>query len=369
MIINNIYIISWFGKDLALRETRKQKHKAQLEWCWKNNLHPIVFAQEYAEDDFVDNVTYIKNTGSVLMPGPARNQLLKHFYKSDNDYGVFADNDGVLYEGKQHGDSANYVGIMRTLPIDDFAGIDLIDPINPARLPFTEELAFDIYKTHLVYRKSNKIKGTLFFIKNLKQHKNPELYFDETLFNDNGRMLPGEDTEFAVAANMQGLGCYYTYNAIVKELAATCSTWTTTNEHKNIASIYQSINKKYQLELYNIPKDVVKTFSYIGYAKDSNGTYIFQITTDKAVKWKQRSLAKEQYTDITFYEIPLLSLSEAVQYALINIDDKTLHDLLVANLKKNKININLGKNKIRFDWNQVPITIPTLPKKIQIAKP
>ena len=368
MLINNIYIISWFGKDPALREKRQQKHKIQLEWCWAHNLHPVVFAQEYADEDFVDNVTYIKNTGPLLMPGPARNQLLKHFYESTNDFGVFADNDGVLYESVQHGDSAQYVEIMRKLPIDDYAAVDLIDPVNPARIPFSDEITTDIYKTHLVYYRTNKVKGTLFFIKNLKKHKNTELYFDEQLFNDNGKMLPGEDTEFAIAASMQGFGCYYTYNAIVKELAPKDSTWTSTNEHKNIVPIYHSINKKYQVELFVIPRDVVKTFSYIGYYKSSAGKYVFQLTTNKAVAWKQHTLTKENYSDIKFYEIPLLTVADAIQYALTNINDTTLHNIIADDKKKNKTHANLGKNKVRFNWTVVPITIPTLPKKIQIFK-
>ena len=95
MKINNCYIISWFGRDPDLRERRRRMHQTQIEWCHKHSLHPVVFAQEYEDGDYLDGVTYIRNEGAVLHPGPARNVLLKHFYQTDDDYAVFADNDIV----------------------------------------------------------------------------------------------------------------------------------------------------------------------------------------------------------------------------------------------------------------------------------
>ena len=366
MKLNNIYIISWFGREPALAKKRRKIHHVQLEWCAKHNLHPVVFAQEYSELDYVNDVTYIKNTGALLHPGPARNQLLKHFYQSDDDFAVFADNDGVLYENKQHGDSANYIELMRSLPIDDFVNIDLIDPINPSRVAFSKEIATEVYQTHLTYRKSNKIKGTVFFLKNIKKYKDTDLFFDEVIFNLNGQMLPGEDTEFGIAALFQGLGCYYTYNAIVNELARNCSTWTSTNEHKNIVSIYESLNKKYQSKLYSIPEEIVKTFAGIGYSMSLDGKYVFRL----AVNPKDRSALLEKYnqSNITFYNIPNLPVSNAMQYALVNFDDPILRDLLNEQIHKNKKFINVGKNRIKFNWNLVPMTIPLLPDKIRVAK-
>ena len=366
MKINNIYIISWFGKDPVLADKRRDIHQAQLAWCKKHNLNPIVFAQEYKETDYVDGVTYIKNTGPVLHPGPARNTLLRHFYQTDDDFAVFADNDGVLYEAEQHGDSSRYIEIMRSLPVEDFDSIDLIDPLNPARIAFTKEIATDIYKTHLVYRKTNKIKGTVFFIKNIKKHKDTELFFDEVTFNHNGKMLPGEDTEFAVAALMSGLGCYYTYNAIINELGANFSTWASSNEHSNIVPIYESMNKKYQGNLFRIPEDTVKMFSHIGYSKAPDGKYVFRLALDP--EERRKVFEKHYHTNVTFYEIPLMPVDDAMQYALTNIDDVVLRNLLNDLIRQNKTFINRGKKRIKFNWNLVPLVIPALPDKITIRK-
>lgn len=366
MKINNIYIISWFGNTPALIEKRRASHLVQLAWCEKHNLHPVIFAQNYSESDYVSGPTYIKHTGAVLHPGPARNMLLKHFYQTQDDYAVFADNDGILYEAEQHGDSATYVELMRSLPIEDFASIDMIDPVNPARIAFSKEIATDVYKSSLIYRKTSKVKGTVFFLKNLKLHHDTELFFDEVMFNDNGKMLPGEDTEFCVAAMFAGLGCYYTYNAIVNELATTHSTWTTENEHKNIVPIYQSLNAKYKGELYKIPEDVVKTFASIGYSIAPDGRCVFRLAVDPVSR--RVVLEKHNHTNITFYPVPDLPIADAVQYALTNIDDTVLHDLLNKQIRENKQFINRGKKRIKFNWELIPTVIPLLPDKIVINK-
>jgi hypothetical protein len=252
---------------------------------------------------------------------------------------------------------------MQSLPVEEFESIDLIDPVNPARIAFTKEIASEIYKTHLVYRKTNKIKGTVFFIKNIKKHKNTELFFDEVTFNNNGKMLPGEDTEFAVSALMSGLGCYYTYNAIVNELGTNFSTWASSNEHSNIVTIYESINKKYQGNLFKIPEDTVKMFSHIGYSKAPDGKYVFRLALDPDER--QKVFEKHNHTDVTFYEIPLMPVDDAMQYALTNIDDIVLRNLLNDLIRQKKTFTNRGKKRIKFNWDLV---LPTLPDKIAINK-
>ena len=365
MKINNIYIISWFGADPVLAEKRRAIHKTQLEWCQKHNLHPIIFAQEYRESDYVDGVTYIRHAGPVLHPGPARNILLKHFYQTDEDYAVFADNDGILYEASQHGDSAHYIELMRKQSTEDFCNIDLIEPVNPARVAFTKELEDKAYGTQLIYRKTNKMKGTLFFLKNIKKHKGSELFFDEVTFNDNGKIITGEDTEFCVAALFQGLGCYYTYNAILNELATNYSTWIATEErvYKNIVPVYNLMNKKYQCNLYKIPTDSAKMFTAIGYSTRVNGKRIFRLAAKESSR--RAVLEKHNDTDIVFYTIPPMSIADAMQYALANIDDVTLRDLLNELMRKNKKFVNRGKTRIKFDWNLVPHKIVN---KISITK-
>lgn len=366
MKLNNIYIVSWFGNDPELAKKRRAVHLTQLDWCKKHNLHPVIYAQGYNESDYVDGPTYIKHTGSILHPGPARNVLLQHFYQSDDDFGVFADNDGILYEGSQHGDSANYIKIMRSLPIEEFTAIDLIDPLNPARMAFAKEIQDDIYKTNLVYRRANKIKGTLFFLKNIKKYKDTELFFDEVIFNDNGKMLPGEDTEFCLAALFKGLGCYYTYNAIVNELATEHSTWTSTNEHSNIVPIYEMMNSKYGCTLYKIPEDIVKTFKSIGYSFAPDGKCVFRLAINPDER--RKIFEKFNHTNITFYDIPGLPIEDAIQYALANIEDPVLQGLLEKQIKSKKTFINRGKNRIKFNWLMIPPTIPMTPNKIIITK-
>lgn len=367
MKIDRCYIISWFGRDPELRQRRKAMHQAQLSWCREHALHPVVFAQEYEPSDYEPDVTYIKNTGDLLHPGPARNRLLEVFYNSDDDYAVFADNDGVLYQAPQHGDSARYIEIMRGLDIENFDRIDIINPANPQRTAFVKEIADSSYQTHLVFRKSNKIKGTVFFMKNLKKHDRlPLLWFDEALFNDQGRMLPGEDTEFGVAAWMSGLGCYHTFNAIVNELGADHSTWAQQNEHADIVPIYQSINQKYQKTLFVIPDDVVKHYSYIGYSQAPNGKYVFRVAVDPVER--QKVFEKYNHTNVKFYAIPPMTVDQAMQHGLANIEDPVLQSVLNELVKQKKTFINRGKKRVQFDWTQTPFTVPALSDKILVKK-
>jgi hypothetical protein len=366
MKLENMYIISWFGSDPVLADRRRDMHRAQLQWSRQHGLQPVVFAQQYRPEDYEDGVTYIVNDGPVLHPGPARNRLLEHFYLTDADYAVFADNDGVLYEGPQHGDSARYVELMRELPIDEFEHIDIIDPINPQRVAFTEELANDIYRTHLLYRRTNRIKGTLFFMKNIMRHRGMRHWFDEQLFNDNGRMRPGEDTEFAVAALFKGLGCYTTHCAIVKELGTGHSTWTSSNEHANIVPIYRAINAKYGRDIYRIPEEIIKTFSAVGHSIAPDGTRAFHIATD--ADSRRRSLSRD-HTDIVLYETTAMPVQQLLEWAEAHIDDAVLKEWLAEQRRKKRKFVNLSKNKVRFDWEQIPMFIPGPPNKISVRKP
>ena len=60
----NIYIISWFGirEHKEQRENRKQVHKQQIEWLLDKGHHPIVFHQDYDDDEYN---YYLINSGNT----------------------------------------------------------------------------------------------------------------------------------------------------------------------------------------------------------------------------------------------------------------------------------------------------------------
>lgn len=105
LFIQNIYIISWFGdrKNEELIKYRKELHQRQIDWLLKEtpeNITINILAQFYEDEDFIKNprIKYIINNDVLLKPNLARNLLKKEFYKTDDDYCLFMDNDIILYD-------------------------------------------------------------------------------------------------------------------------------------------------------------------------------------------------------------------------------------------------------------------------------
>lgn len=254
MKLGTIYIISWFGKDTELRAKRKEIHRKQVEWAATHNLHPVIYAQGYAPEDFLAGPTYIVNEDSehILHPGPARNVLLRHFYASDDDYAVFADNDSLLYEGEKYGNTNYFFEKMKSLDITQLSDVDIIGVTDPCKSPFREETEKSIYDEHLVFKRSTQLKGSMILVKNLKKFYDKELFFDEENFSIDGKMIVGEELCFAIDAMLDGLGCFTTFNAILKELAHTSSTWASTKEDRDILVTKKIINRKHKQDIFKI---------------------------------------------------------------------------------------------------------------------
>ena len=251
MQLNNIYIISWFGNNPEIRAKRIEIHNRQLAWVEKQKLTPIILAQHYEDNEYQPGLKYIRieKNQPLLLPAAARNVLLKQFYTSEDDMALFADNDTRFYSGPQHGDSANFVEIMRAIDADDFLNIDLVQFTNPARTPFKKTLANSIFRTDLVFRRAYSVYGPIFLIKNLKKHHYKELYFSDTNFQTaEGKIINGEEIDFGVKFLMNGLKCYSTMNVIYDEMGRTKSTWTATNAARSNATAWEIINRTWNLK-------------------------------------------------------------------------------------------------------------------------
>jgi len=103
MFFKTVYIISWFGdrENIELVNYRKELHNNQIKWILKNfdnHVKVIILAQFYNPDEFYKHprIEYIINNDILLTPNLARNKLKEHFYKSDEDYCLFLDNDIIL---------------------------------------------------------------------------------------------------------------------------------------------------------------------------------------------------------------------------------------------------------------------------------
>lgn len=381
MKITSIYIISWFGDraNTKVYERRLRYHRRQLKWCKENNLKVHVYAQDYDKEQYVDGVTYFKNTGdSILPPGHARNVLLKHHYSTDDDFAVFADNDCVLYHGEQHKDSIDFVDQMRQQDVTKFKDIGMIVPLNPARNAFTKEIAKPIYDSHYTFKRTAKVGGGWLMIKNFKKHIDQEVYFDEEIFkrDEEGLLLPGEDSDFAFTIWKLGQGAYQTNHAIMCEWGRANSTWV---DHDNkrykrhIEWFVPTMNDKHgQIQMLTTGStNAVTGFNFYGMSRNTKGEKLLRF--GRCVKERTSKLKAAGHTEIEFHalqhptQIPdMLPLLEKTDLYANDEDFRDGVDRLSGKGGKKSLPGRNLKFKSFINWKALdPYELPV---KIQIRK-
>lgn len=248
---NKMYIISWFG-DNEHSTKRYEIHKRQLEWCFGASLTPVVLAQNYKDDQYTDNVEYIKHQGTVLKALQARNVLLNTFYDSDDDFAVFADNDCYLYSGEKYGANDKFAEIIRNTPFENFKNVDMLIGLDPSTSPFTKDLELNKKNDETAWRLlPGFIADGFFILKNLKKHHNKEIYFDENFIKEDGSIIACEDQDFPIQMIFQNMGVFFCKNLIRKDDAATSSTWNNDQENRRIRTTegHDFISKKFNLPI------------------------------------------------------------------------------------------------------------------------
>lgn len=231
MNFSRAYITSWFGPGAKNLERRKRDHLRQLEWCYKADLKPVVFAQEYSDADFQAGVEYIINEGPTLIADSAKTVLLKKFYETDEDYGLMLDDDSILYSGAPDGkyaDGDSFITNFRSIPLERLQHVDLFFPISPRHEPFskftTENKA--TLEQNVWFEYSIRAKGSMIFLKNLKKHHNKEIYIDGERHRDaNGVFVGGGDMYFAYECVFNVMGVYKCKNIILNDLGSNYSSW------------------------------------------------------------------------------------------------------------------------------------------------
>lgn len=229
MKIEKAYIISWLGNGTDIRKMRHKNHLEQIQNLQKCGIQPIVLAQEYEKDEFIEGVTYIKSTKQPTI-ADARNVLLEEFYKTDLDFGIFADDDCIFYEGKEsYGDSWGIFDLLRNIDYDNFKEVDCFVPIVPIFTPFSKfyEENKALLASNLYFEKNSLMKG-IHFTKNLKKEYSDPIYYNNKVGFIDGTFYGGEDNFFAYELISKGYGVYRCRNIIAKENGK--STWAVNKE-------------------------------------------------------------------------------------------------------------------------------------------
>jgi hypothetical protein len=352
MKLDHIYIISWFGRDPIRKKFRKEIHTKQLEWCKTNNLKVTVLAQEYDQEDYQPDVEYV-HSDTFLRPCGARNVLMERFYNSDDDFAIFADNDTVLVDATRGAPNA-FIEEMRNLPENWSEQIDFVAGVNPAIQAYTNELARPEYKTHSVFRRTNRFSGGFFILKNLKKQKDMELWFDDAGFTDSlNNIIPGEESDFCINLLMNKLNCFQNCKAIFNDMAgANRSTWAnTTAERTGKVELAKFINSKYKRDLIAILNEEERTYTYVGYSlRTDKPTLNMRFSVDKNGSIKR--LTEKNHTRITFFDLPhAMAITDIMKWIPENITDPTLLDIVIKN--KDKSYRRLSNPRSRFDWGKL----------------
>lgn len=243
-----MYILSWFGNS-DVSDYRRKVHAIQVQWAFDKGFEVIVQPQQYKPDDYIDGVIYLDEPKELLAPGPGRNLLFKHFYESDEDMAIFADNDGLLSD---YGIGETFFEDMNK-NFDRYRNVDFFIPANPAITHAYGEIKHneEYKKFHIFSRKMVDVKGTFFVLRNLKKYYDIEIYNDPFFDYDENGLIIGEDTEFCINVIKHGFGVYLLKNVILKEFGGyKKSCWTSNYANRRLS---EQKAMEYTAKKYNIP--------------------------------------------------------------------------------------------------------------------
>lgn len=244
-MLNNCYIISWFGNN-DIRDFRLSIHKKQVEWLLELGFNIKIFAQQYKPEEYIidERISYIKNDDKVLSVADSRNIILKEFYNSEEDYGLFLDNDCILYD-KHKKTNIGDGKLFRKHINENFSKYNDIDcflPIDPMKEPYGFKYVEspDLYNNNHVFSRNCHLQGAVVGLRNLKKIYNKELYYSESFgYNEEGIHLGGSDLDFGLNLICNGFGVYQLENIVLKEYGNGKSTWAVSNEYRNEVKLKQ----------------------------------------------------------------------------------------------------------------------------------
>lgn len=205
------YIISYLNDDPLMRQARIQGLTLQLnEWNTKTDLLLNVVAMNYTDAEIS---TLPKYNVNIIPAAPMSCTVARHycqtlFYQSSYRWGVFLDDDTLLYP---HNSSYNMFAEMDT-HIEDYCKIGAFYPHNPMTIGFNALYKNEPrYATHHIFAPLIGVKGSMTVVRNFA------LYGEEPVYNDTDFDMQ-EDLAFSINLRLAYKRIFTCSNIILKEV-------------------------------------------------------------------------------------------------------------------------------------------------------
>lgn len=176
-----IGICSYLPLDEKLRSFRLERIKKQKEFFDLNLPGVKIYccAQQYKEQDYLEGIEYIKFEKPIGQ-SKARNELLKIFYNSDEDFILLADDDTWLYP---YYDCMDYFKDLLSNP-KPFLKLDLVTGLLPILGGFKQNILDNLasYESNHVLTPLSSKTLAFCLLKNTKKYYNKEYYLSDIAY-------------------------------------------------------------------------------------------------------------------------------------------------------------------------------------------
>ena len=261
--VSNISDPLKLNRNILNKQIRLSGIETQLNWLYLNKIQNIKYQsmrwlgpdKERIMTNWGDKFNSIEFIDSKPIHfSTSRNRLLMEYYKSDEDWALFLDDDGLIdprtpdnfSEGTNSNinwsETGNFIKWLQDLGDDSCLSINsankisLISPLNPGapgigawKKEWTDENSDYIENWNFI--RTISVKGTTLFIKNLWKHSESLVWFRPAY-----EMPAGEDFAFSVDIFLSGHAAYVCRNFLLKELSSEAQgTWQKSKSKEEIS--------------------------------------------------------------------------------------------------------------------------------------
>lgn len=203
------FIISYLPNS-DRRATRREAHLKQIADIKEAtpNARIYILAQGYNEEEYIDDpqITYLAKYEEGIGAQKARNELLKWFYNSDYEYGIFSDDDAFIVPTPTVKNF--YEELENNTEKFTSSRVDIVYSRNMQYCPFNEwdveGIPFHNKNYQFGYARSGWLCWALF--RNFKKAYDKEFYQNEEI--DPTKSMGYDDTDFSYTLIENGMRSY-----------------------------------------------------------------------------------------------------------------------------------------------------------------